>query len=209
MSFDRNGNVSLANPSNVTPVTPTAYIPAVFMGAPGPIGETTPDSGAFTTITASSTLAITGAVTFSGTLALAGNLVISTNQFTVNASNGNTVIAGTVSVAGKLTATKGTLKGITALTPASTVSIDPTLGDIFTLAPGQDETINFASVPATAQEITLIITTSGATSRTLTFNTNAIANGTLATGTVTAKKFIVKFVSDGTNFIESSRTTAM
>jgi hypothetical protein len=55
----------------------------------------------------------------------------------------------------------------------------------------------------------LVITTSGTTSMTLTFGTNFKTTGTLATGTTTAKKFVINFIFDGTTFNEVSRTTAM
>jgi hypothetical protein len=54
-----------------------------------------------------------------------------------------------------------------------------------------------------------IITTSGTTSYTLTFGTNFKSTGTLATGTTTAKVFVITFVYDGTNLNEVSRTAAM
>lgn len=112
-----------------------------------------------------------------------------------------------LSVAGITAKTVG--GGIVALTPAATVSLDPTLGTLFTLTPGENETINAASVPAASVLIVLRVLTSGATSRTLTFGTNFKATGTLATGTADAKQFTVTFMSDGTNLVELSRTTAM
>jgi len=51
--------------------------------------------------------------------------------------------------------------------------------------------------------------TSGTTSYTMTFGTGFKTTGTLATGTVTAKTFVLNFISDGTSLIETSRTTAM
>jgi hypothetical protein len=62
--------------------------------------------------------------------------------------------------------------------------------------------------PAGAQAIVIIVT-SGATSRTVTFGTGFASTGTLATGTVAAVRFVVSFVSDGTRLIECSRTTAI
>jgi hypothetical protein len=96
----------------------------------------------------------------------------------------------------------------TALTPGATVAVNAALGDFFTLTPGEDETLNVTG-GSTGQILCLLVTTSGATSRTLTFGTNFVSQGTLATGTTTAKRFMVKFLFDGTNFIEMSRTAAM
>lgn len=67
-------------------------------------------------------------------------------------------------------------------------------------------TTTVATAGATAY---VIIVSSGTTTRTVTFGSGFLSTGTLATGTVTAKTFVVSFVSDGTNMIETSRTVAM
>lgn len=109
----------------------------------------------------------------------------------------------TVSVAGPFARST-----VSALTAGATVALDTTLGDIFTLTPGEDETINIAA-SKTGQRITLYITTSGTTSRTLTFGTRFKSTGTLATGTTNAKVFVIEFLCvDGTNYAEVSRTGA-
>jgi hypothetical protein len=51
--------------------------------------------------------------------------------------------------------------------------------------------------------------TSGITSFTITFGTNALSTGTLATGAVSGKRFVVRFVSDGAKWIEILRTGAL
>lgn len=96
---------------------------------------------------------------------------------------------------------------VTALGTTGTVSLDPTLGNIFTVTPTGAITLNAASTPAGA-EITLIITTSGTSSFNITPTTNFISQGALATGTVTAKHWVMKFACDGTNFYEVSRSPA-
>jgi hypothetical protein len=55
----------------------------------------------------------------------------------------------------------------------------------------------------------IIIVTSGVTSRTVTFGTGFKTTGTLATGTVAGKYFVISFVSNGSFMIETSRTVAM
>lgn len=65
------------------------------------------------------------------------------------------------------------------------------------------------TVPAAGVECTLIVLTSGVTAYTLTFSTGFVSQGTLSTGTVTGKYFIFKFISNGTNLLEISRTLAM
>ncbi|MDE2103432.1 MAG: hypothetical protein KGL39_39690 [Patescibacteria group bacterium] len=103
----------------------------------------------------------------------------------------------------------GVLPGTPAvLTPAATIAFTPTT-QVTQLTPGQNETINFSAPPAAGVEIFLEVITSGVSSYTLTFGTNTKTTGTLATGTTTAKTFIIAFVSDGTNWVETSRTTAM
>ncbi len=97
---------------------------------------------------------------------------------------------------------------VQALTAAAVVNIDPTIANIFTLTPGEAETINALSV-VKGQRLTLVITTSGTSSRTLTFGTNFKTTGTLATGTSDGKVFVIDFVSDGVNYNEVARTTAM
>ncbi len=96
----------------------------------------------------------------------------------------------------------------TALTPGANVTVTSTLGDFFTLTPGEAENINATTVGAQGQMLVLEVITSGVTSYTLTFNTNFKSTTTLATGTTTAKVFVVTFISDGTNYVEVSRTAA-
>lgn len=99
--------------------------------------------------------------------------------------------------------------GATALTAASTVAINPTTVHTFTLTPAQAETISSTSVPPAGTPVYLIVTTSGTTSYTLTFGTGFKVTTTLATGTTSAKVFVVTFISNGTVLNEVSRTTAM
>lgn len=66
-----------------------------------------------------------------------------------------------------------------------------------------------STVPAAGTICTLEILTSGVASFTVTFGTGFKTTGTLATGTVTAKTFMVTFKSNGTTLNELSRTVAM
>ena len=97
---------------------------------------------------------------------------------------------------------------VSVITPGATPALNCALGDVFTLTPGEAENISASNLTA-GQRVSIIITTSGASSYTLTFGTNFKSTGTLATGTSTGKVFVVSFVSDGTNLNEVSRTTAM
>ena len=64
------------------------------------------------------------------------------------------------------------------------------------------------TVPAAGAQATLIILTSGTSSYVITFGTGFKTTGTLTTGTTTARNFVISFVSDGTNMLETSRTAA-
>ena len=66
-----------------------------------------------------------------------------------------------------------------------------------------------ATVPPAGCDAYTIILTSGTTSRTITFGIGFKPVGTLATGTVTNKVFIIHWISDGTNLYEVSRTVAV
>lgn len=89
---------------------------------------------------------------------------------------------------------------------AMTVNITTT---VITITPTGNCTFN-GSGGIAGQSAAFIITTSGTTSYTLTWNTNFKVSGTLATGAVTAKVFVVHFVcKDGTLWVETSRTAAM
>jgi hypothetical protein len=96
----------------------------------------------------------------------------------------------------------------TALTSSTSITIDSTVGNFFTLTAGHTANINATTVGASGQPLILKVLTSGTSSFTLTFNTNFKSTGTLATGTVDAKTFVITFISDGTNYVEVSRTAA-
>lgn len=81
-------------------------------------------------------------------------------------------------------------------------------GSVVTYTPDADATLTAAVAPA-GSEVSLIVLTSGTTSYTITFGTGFKSTGTLATGTTTARTFVVRFVSNGTAMLEVSRTTAM
>lgn len=76
------------------------------------------------------------------------------------------------------------------------------------LTPNSTRTLT-TTVPIAGQRRSLIILTSGTTSYTLTFGTGFKTTGTLATGTTSARRFIIEFISDGTSLIETSRTVAI
>jgi hypothetical protein len=65
------------------------------------------------------------------------------------------------------------------------------------------------TVPPAGHQRTILILTSGTTSRTITFGTGFKTIGTLATGTVSGRVFAISFLSDGVNLYETGRTAAM
>jgi hypothetical protein len=65
------------------------------------------------------------------------------------------------------------------------------------------------TVPAAGTRCSVLVLTSGTTSRTITFGTGFKPVGTLATGTTSGRVFVVNFISDGTNLYEAGRTAAM
>lgn len=65
------------------------------------------------------------------------------------------------------------------------------------------------TVPPAGTTARVIIITSGTTSRTVTFGTGFRTTGTLATGTADSRRFVITFISDGTQLLECSRTAAI
>lgn len=102
----------------------------------------------------------------------------------------------------------GPAKGALSAT-TGTISWDATAKAIHTVVPTGAITLNVLPIPPVGYECYLIVVTSGVSSFVITFGTNMKSTGTLATGTTTAKTFVLKFVSDGTNLNEVSRTIAM
>lgn len=148
----------------------TAAVSGTFSGGTinnTPIGASTPSTGAFTVLTASTSLTVSGT-----------------------------------------TVVKTIVDAIAVLTPAATISLDPTLGGLFTLVPAASCTINAATVNAKHQRIVIVITTSGTSTFTITFGSNFKSTGTLATGATSGKVFVLVFEGDGVNYNEASRTTA-
>jgi len=65
------------------------------------------------------------------------------------------------------------------------------------------------TVPAPGNRCTLMVVSSGVSPYTITFGTGFKTTGTLSTGSVDAKTFLINFLSDGTNLYELSRTVAI
>jgi hypothetical protein len=145
---------------------------------------------------------------------LTGNVTSVGNVTTIAAGVvTNAMLAGSIDLTAKVTgqlpfANGGSAGSATTSATTGTMTVNMTTS-IITITPSGSCTFN-ASGGLTGQRSTFIITTSGGTSRTLTWNTNYKTTSTLATGTVTGKTFTVSFVClDGTNWYEEARTIAM
>jgi hypothetical protein len=116
--------------------------------------------------------------------------------------------------------------GIGLSSPATKLDVDGQISgkytDVGTNTAAQDLAANHVSqvtisanttltttVPPAGTQAIVVIVTSGATSRTVTFGSGFASTGTLATGTTADRRFVVSFVSDGTRLIECSRTVAI
>ena len=110
---------------------------------------------------------------------------------------------------GKVIAMRPALVKLTAVS-TNAIDLNCNKGEVFKLTPTGSANINASGIENNVgQRVTLIVLTSGSSSYTMTFNTNFLSTGTLATGVTTAKTFVIDFVSNGTTLIEVSRTTAM
>ncbi len=111
-------------------------------------------------------------------------------------NTGSTGPAGTNAVPVYATLANGTTA--MAFGTNTTVKVTPTALATYT-----------TTVPAAGAQVALIILTSGTSSFTITFGTGFKSTATLATGTTSARVFVIAWVSDGTNLYEKSRTVAM
>lgn len=154
---------------------------------------------------------VLGSASYQGVLAITGGSINDTPIGQASANLGTfTVLQATTSLTVSGATISTTLAdAISALSTGATISLDPTLGGLFTLTPVQSCTINAATVPVKHQRIVVEVVTSGTTAYTITFGTHFKSAGTLSSGVTTAKTFLVVFEGDGTNFVEASRTTAL
>lgn len=153
----------------------------------------------------------TGIATFLGDLTVNG---VSTNVNDLNAGIVNVI---NLDASGAITSATGITNNGLIITSTydvlGSVGASPVLDftsfQVIQITPTVSTTVT-ANVPPAGTYCSLVILTSGATSRTLTFSSTFFrTTGTLATGTVTARWFTINFISDGTELIEMSRTTAM
>jgi hypothetical protein len=99
-------------------------------------------------------------------------------------------------------------QGIVVISAGSAAKVDCDKGSIFTLTPTEAETLT-VSGGKPGQEIYIKVLTSGTNSFNVTFSTGFLATAVLATGTVSAKTFVLHFVNVAGTFVEVARTAAM
>jgi hypothetical protein len=156
---------------------------------------------------------------------------------TVDYGNGTVTIdsAGNIATFGGVAASQGTVQGRTLSAGSGGVgssgggifynTLTSAYNDYGTIAVGQNLAFNTynivrftpsgsftvtTTVPPAGTFCSLIVLTSGTTTRTITFGSGfKTGTTTLVTGTVTAKYFVIQYVSDGSFLIETSRTIAI
>ena len=118
-----------------------------------------------------------------------------------------TLARGLIDDKGNLTVNGKAGSKIATLAAGATPSFAPANGvTTYTLTPAQAETIAAVTTKAVSgNHYSLIITTSGTTSYTITFGTGFTSVGTLETGTTSGIVYLLDFVYDGTTFREQDR----
>jgi hypothetical protein len=143
----------------------------------------------------------------------ATDIDVSTEDITINAANrpftGISDNGTTTTVSQPLVVSKAITETPVALTSATTIALDASLGNFFWYVSGHTTTLNVTNLAA-GQTIKIRIISDG-TSRTQTFGTGVTSTGTLATGTDATKAFDVWFSRNGgsTKGIEVLRTAAL
>jgi hypothetical protein len=116
--------------------------------------------------------------------------------------------------------------GIGTATPATTLDVNGQISGKFADVGTNTTAMNLAAnhvaqvtisaavtltttVPPAGTTAYVILISSGTTARTVTFGTGFKTTATLSTGTVTARRFVLTFISDGENLVEASRTAAV
>jgi hypothetical protein len=130
---------------------------------------------------------------------------------TTDPSANNLSVTGTITgttITGTSLVSTGVITGGYSAPTAGTTAMAFGTYKVVKVTPNATATFT-TTVPAAGTTAQLIILTSGTSSYTITFGTGFKTTGTLATGTVTARYFMFNFVSDGTNMLEMSRTTAI
>jgi hypothetical protein len=163
----------------VTNLTGTASI-----NINGTVGATTPNTGNFTVLTENASPAV-----------VQSDIGTAPNEIPLNQYLGSMAYLNADNIAFSATGTNTAAQNL-AVNKLTTVTISA------------DTTLT-TTVPLVGSTAYVIVITSGATTRTVTFGTGFKSTGTLATGTDADRRFVFQFISDGTNLVEVSRTAAI
>ena len=120
---------------------------------------------------------------------------------TVDPGANNLSVAGTIQSNSQINGKYNNTTGV-----ANTAAQELGTNTISMVLISADTTLT-TTVPAAGAHASVIIKTSGVSSRTVTFGSGFKSQGTLATGTTANRFWVVNFVSDGSFLYESSRTT--
>ena len=103
------------------------------------------------------------------------------------------------------------VSNVVALGVTGTLTTNLGTATVWTVTPTGAITLNDSAGPAASPGaiISIVVTTSGTNTFDITFGTGFKSTGALSTGADSGKVFTVNFCSDGTNWNEISRTTAM
>jgi hypothetical protein len=169
----------------------------------------TPSSGTVTNLTGTASININGTV---------GATTPNTGNFTVLTENASPVVVqtdiGTAPNEIPLNQYLGSMAYLNAdniafsATGTNTAAQNLAVNKLTTVTISADTTLT-TTVPLVGSTAYVIVITSGATTRTVTFGTGFKSTGTLATGTDADRRFVFQFISDGTNLVEVSRTAAI
>jgi hypothetical protein len=191
---DETGTGALVFATSPTLVTPALGTPAsgvvtnltgtASININGTVGATTPNTGNFTVLTENASPVVVQTDIGSAPNEIPLNQYLGSMAY-LNADNIAFSATGTNTAAQNLAVNKLT---------TVTISADTTLT---------------TTVPLVGSTAYVIVISSGATTRTVTFGTGFKSTGTLATGTDADRRFVFQFISDGTNLVEVSRTAAI
>ncbi len=96
-----------------------------------------------------------------------------------------------------------------ALTPGAAVTLTVGLSNVYTdtVTDNEDQTITFSGAGTAGDELMIVFLTAGTADEVITFHATLVSStGTLTLGTDAGKYYVVRFVSNGTRWFETSRT---
>jgi hypothetical protein len=97
---------------------------------------------------------------------------------------------------------------VTVLGTSGSVALDPSLGDVFTVIPTGNITLDALFAPADAK-IVVIITTSGSADHTITLGTLFATADVIHTGTTSGVDITLTFTGDGSNLYSTGRSSVV